>query len=225
MRRYPRWAQQIQDKYSAREREAVMAVSIPYKPLALRTRKPPPKDISSEAIERKHTITPPTSDRIDRASFSSTKESISGVAQTFTDSKISSFGIEEAIDDSEDLNLNTTAVMENGAVGMPLNPSVLINGYVSPCDGFRGWKTIAVGGKVASKSFGDLMGLGRRWEWESKGEDGGKKKVVKGKGLASGQSLIEKLPMELLGEITSFFIVGFEPMCAMNGVNDHSLIT
>jgi hypothetical protein len=46
----------------------------------------------SDKGARKHTITPPASDRVDpRTSFSSIKENSSGVAQSFTDSKTSSY--------------------------------------------------------------------------------------------------------------------------------------
>jgi hypothetical protein len=154
----------------------------------------------------------PTADRVDRTSFSSIKESQSGTAQSFTDSKTSSYlrnqlGSEEAIDDAP----SGIATPESGEIGkLLLNPCNNC-GFVCPCDGFRGWKGISIRGKVASKSFGDLKGLGKggRWEWEVKNEvdemdmDEGLEVVMKGKRRRdgrhpAGQSPLETLPTELL---------------------------
>jgi hypothetical protein len=178
---------------------------------------------SSNAIQtdRKHSIPPPTSDRIDRTSFSSIKESNSGGAQSFTDSKTSSYlrneyprsNDEDAIDDSDS---GSTTPVENNVVGM-LNPQSTLHGLVCPCDGFKGWKSISVGGKIASRSFSDLSKLKMGWNWETKAltkqekleldETMGKAvlKVDEGR-YPAGQSPIEKLPVELLGKLTfSFF--------------------
>jgi hypothetical protein len=89
----------------------------------------------------------------------------------------------------------------------------MLHGFVCPCDGFRGWKGISVRGRVASKSFGDLKGLGMRWDWESENGvedrmdrmDLDEKPLVKIKGRwPAGQSPLESLPIELLGEFISF---------------------
>jgi hypothetical protein len=86
----------------------------------------------------------------------------------------------------------------------------MLHGFVCPCDGFRGWKGISVRGRVASKSFGDLKGLGMRWDWESENGAGdgmhlAVRPLVKVKGQwPAGQSPLESLPMELLGEFISF---------------------
>src|SRR5271170_3803332 len=60
---------------------------------------------------RKHTATPPVSDRQERTSFASFKEDRSAIAQSFIDSKVSSYAraSEEAIDDSasEENNIET----------------------------------------------------------------------------------------------------------------------
>ena len=97
-------------------------------------------------------------------------------------------------------------------VGM-LNPQSALHGFVCPCDGFKGWKSISVGGKIASKSFGDLTKLRMGWDWETKAKAKEEKMVAdsivettepeveEGK-YRVGQSPFEKLPMELLGRFT-----------------------
>ncbi|TVY56579.1 F-box protein, partial [Lachnellula suecica] len=135
-----------------------------------------------------------TTDRVDRTSFSSIKESDSGVAQSFTTSKTSSYlraenADEEAIADG----------MVTPPVAAGLNPSPL-QGMVCPCDGFKGWKAITIRGKVASKSFGDLRTLRNGFDWDGVGVKQEKVKREKGR-CEAGKSPLEALPMELLGSI------------------------
>jgi hypothetical protein len=163
-------------------------------------------------------------EREDRTSFSSTKESDTGVAQSFTNSKTSSYlrwevltaGSEEAIDDtfSTPSGGNTPVEMLPEEVTM-LNPQSTLHGLVCPCDSFRGWKNISIGGKVASKSFGDLRRLALRWDWDTHDEQ---TKMVTSPLLLTpdlkkrdgtflpGQSPFERLPMELLGEFLSVLL-------------------
>jgi hypothetical protein len=168
---------------------------------------------------RNHRIAPALPDRADRTSFSSTKESDTGVAQSFTNSKTSSYlrwevgvsGSDEAIDDT----VSSTSGGSNSPVELlpeetnMLNPQSTLHGLVCPCDSFRGWKNISIGGKVASKSFGDLRRLALRWDWEANDEQTRKLNIPvyvtpdlkKRDGtFLPGQSPFEKLPMELLGE-------------------------
>jgi len=173
---------------------------------------------------KKHTITPPTSDRVDRTSFSSIKENHTGVAQSFTDSKVSSFlrhefelsGTEQAIVDDASSGTVTPPIetAEGGEIRM-LHPESALHGFICPCDGFRGWKTISLGGKPASKSFGDLRSLARRWEWDATIDKIPEKtapdvdesldlKKVDGR-YPAGQSPFERLPVELLGEFTLLY--------------------
>lgn len=171
---------------------------------------------------RKHRVGPALADRADRTSFSSTKESNTGVAQSFTDSKTSSYlrweigssGSEDAIDDGSSIGSEVESPVERlPEEPIMLNPQSTLHGLVCPCDSFRGWKNISIGGKVASKSFGDLRRLAMRWDWETS-DDRGKKVVVpllsptgvkKIDGtFLPGQSPFERLPMELLGEFSSF---------------------
>src|SRR4051812_31699463 len=116
---------------------------------------------------RKHSIAPALADRVDRTSFSSIKESNTGVAQSFTSSKTSSLerGSEEAIDDG-----TTTPLEKVVGEDRMLNPQSSLHGLICPCDSFRGWKNISIGGKVASKSFGDLRRLASRWDWQANDE-------------------------------------------------------
>lgn len=178
-------------------------------------------------IVKKRTVSRSTLDRVDRASFSSVKENNSGVAQSFTDSKTSSYlrhqfylageEEEEAIDDGTSSGRTTP---QNGAVEgredvmLPLtNPNTLLHGFVCPCDGFRGWKQISIGGKIASKSSGDLRRLAGGWEWDMKVETVAKRSPakVKGQRCPPGESPLERLPMELLGEL-SFWLLGISEL-------------
>jgi hypothetical protein len=171
---------------------------------------------------RNHSIYPPTSERIGRTSFSSIKESNSGGAQSFTDTKTSSYlrheyslVDEDAIDDSESGSTTPLQQRRGEIVGM-LNPQSTLHGLVCPCDGFKGWKSISVGGKIASRSFGDLTKLRMRWDWDttstkkddSMDVDDAKEKVeakVEDGRCPAGRSPFEMLPMELLGELIFLF--------------------
>lgn len=172
---------------------------------------------------RKHRIAPALPDRVDRTSFSSTKESDTGVAQSFTNTKTSSYlrwevgvsGSEEAIDDTISINSGVqTPVEQLPQESDMLSPDGSVQGLVCPCDSFRGWKNISIGGKIASKSFGDLRRLALRWDWEPHGEPTKKVNVPlltatpglrrRDGAFSSGESPLEKLPMELLGELLLF---------------------
>jgi hypothetical protein len=151
---------------------------------------------------RKHTATPPVSDRQERTSFASFKEDRSAIAQSFIDSKVSSYAraSEEAIDDSasEENNIETEGHQShsfNAPVALT-NPYSMLNAFICPCEGFRGWKQITVGGRAASRSFGDLRILSKGFAWElpaNKQTTGKKPRNV------AGQSFLESLPVELLG--------------------------
>ena len=196
-------------------------MAVEFSMLQQRPRKVPPfpqtnTTIDATAKYRKQSV-PPTSDRIDRTSFSSIKESNSGGAQSFTDSKTSSYlrheyilsHDEDAIDDAES-GSTTPNQQKRGEMVEMLNPHSTLHGLVCPCDGFKGWKSISVGGKIASRSFGDLTKLRMRWDWDTtvKKEDimelnGAEEKSVLEVGkYPAGRSPFEMLPMELLGKPT-----------------------
>ena len=163
---------------------------------------------------RKQSMPPPTSERIDRTSFSSIKESISGGVQSFTDSKTSSYlrheyslvNDEDAVDDLDPGSKTLLQQNLGDTVGM-LNPHSTLHGLVCPCDGFKGWKSISVRGKLASKSFGDLTKLRMRWDATLREEanldlDPMQTKALQQDGrYPAGRSAFEMLPMELLGKL------------------------
>jgi len=172
---------------------------------------------------KKYPAAIPTSDRIDRTSFSSIKESNSGVAQSFTDSKVSSYlrhefdlnGSEEAIsDDGSSTGIRTPPekVLPKATELPPmLHPNGHVSDFICPCAGFRGWKSISIGGKVASRSSGDLRKLAMGYDWYSKDTakidrmdlDVTTPEVKQDRGCyPASQSPFEKLPTELLGKTT-----------------------
>lgn len=147
-----------------------------------------------------------TKDRVDRTSFSSIKESDSGIAQSFTSSKTSSylrneyFNNEEAIEDTSSSGSQTPEAEE----GMLANPQTLFQPLICPCDGFKGWKGISLGGRIASKSFGDLKALSR-WEWTpTRTDDNAVDMSDLDSGYSTGRSPLEKLPVELLSKLHGF---------------------
>ena len=144
----------------------------------------------------------------DRTSFSSVKERAGSVAQSFIDSNVSSFPKDE-----EAIEEGTSTPSKGMAVVGPAS-SIIPNahyGYLCPCEDFRGWKQIAVRGKVASKSFGDLKTLKMGWEWEVReGKKEPRAAVLDlrpeqgrfGGGEKKGCSF-ERLPMEVLSKYLS----------------------
>ncbi|KAL3426678.1 leucine Rich Repeat domain-containing protein [Phlyctema vagabunda] len=150
-------------------------------------------------------LPPSNLDRTDRASFSSVKENHSGLTQSFTDSKTSSYlrnqleYPDEAIDDTPSPGVTTPT--DESRIMLPLSqPHSALHGFVCPCEGFRGWKQISLGGKIVSKSSGDLKSLAGGWEWETRKEVL-RPNVVKEERSQMGLSPFERLPMELLGAI------------------------
>jgi hypothetical protein len=202
-------------------------------PFPLRT----PSEAKINTITKTNSKIPPTTDRVDRTSFSSIKESHSGgVAQTFTDSKTSSY-LRNQFTSSND-GLDEDAILDDAASsssgtktpeakpGMITNPHSVLHGFVCPCDSFKGWKSISIKGRMASKSYSDLKGLGMRFDWETRGGDkmnldgeGKTKKIVKVKGrYPVGQSPFERLPMELLGKFSIPQFVAQEGLSGSNPV-------
>ena len=174
---------------------------------------------------RKPQNSPPTftTDRVDRTSFSSVKETNTGIAQSFTDSKTSSYlrnvisanggdaAHDEAIYEDSLSSGSITPLDSDKDSGVEIDrkfgglTASRLKGFVCPCDGFRGWKGISVKGKIASKSYGDLQALGN-WNWEVKEDEteeerakGVEEEVESGKDEA-GNSPLERLPVELLGK-------------------------
>lgn len=161
----------------------------------------------------------PTPDRADRTSFSSIKESNSGIAQSFTTSKTSSYlrnqystdniDDEDAIIDESSSGARTPKAELTHTSGMLTNPHSLLQPLLCPCESFKGWKGITLSGRIASKSFGDLKALGSRWEWTSPRakadspdvdvEEAQEVTLIDGN-FPAGKSPLELLPMELLSK-------------------------
>lgn len=80
------------------------------------------------------------------------------------------------------------------------NSSSLLQGFVCPCDSFQGWKAIKVGGRTASRSFGDLRTFTKGFVWDvstSSLESGNENARSK---YDAGMSPLERLPIEVLGK-------------------------
>jgi hypothetical protein len=152
-------------------------------------------------LQRKQVMNPALAEREGRESFASFKEDRSAIAQSFIDSKTSSYA-RNAEDDEEAIEDTGSPAECHDHSTYPFNISVtnpqsqLHNGFICPCDGFRGWKAIPVGGRAASRSFSDLRLFSRRFSWEApaKSESTLQKKAE----IEAGQSRLEKLPIELL---------------------------
>ena len=127
-----------------------------------------------------------------RSSFSSVRENDDGLAQTFTRSKISSYtqGMEEVFDESP------TAEIPQPSFQAPLTqPHSRLHGFWYPADSFRGWKTIPIKGKAASRSCEDLHKLSMTWSVPPP-------VVAKPPNhYATGTSPLEGLPSEVLGRL------------------------
>ena len=102
---------------------------------------------------------PSSPDTAGRGSFSSVRENDSGLAQSFTSTKISSYdeAYEEAVDDSGDVPM--AGVEFVAPVTRP--QSKLLGAWYPMGTGSNGWKDIRVKGRHASKSYSDLQALNR----------------------------------------------------------------
>ncbi|KAE8452516.1 hypothetical protein EG329_000419 [Mollisiaceae sp. DMI_Dod_QoI] len=182
---------------------------------------------SNTDITTKKNNTSPTTDRVDRSSFSSVKESHGGIAQTFTDSKTSSYLRNEVFNfENEDAILDDissgsrTPEPERRVLGtgMLTNPQSNLFAF-TPCDGFRGWKDIPLKAQTTkstkSKSYSDLARLHRGFQWEVNHGDRMDLDAVpedkKSDAPAPGKSKLESLPMELLGAIVDQLATDIPP--------------
>ena len=175
---------------------AITAVTSP------RAMEPWPVTLMANQRLRKHTATPPVSNRHERTSFASFTEDRSAVAQSFNDSKVSSYARppDDAIDDA--VSIDNGPLEQGNCHAYPYNlsmtnPSSTLHGFVCPCEGFRGWKQISVGGRAASRSFSDLRIFTKGFTWDTPAKTSPKLKKPK---YEAGQSMVERLPMELLSK-------------------------
>lgn len=82
----------------------------------------------------------------------------------------------------------------------------MLQGWLSPCEGFRGWKGISVKGRLASRSYGDLR-IFRGFEWHTPTAATKREKVIPG----PGHSTIERLPIEILNAIIDNLLLDVPP--------------
>ncbi|KAI1381345.1 hypothetical protein F4677DRAFT_440558 [Hypoxylon crocopeplum] len=161
-------------------------------------------------MDQSGNTTPP--DKSTRSSFSSVRENDSDLAQTFTSTKVSSYSrpAEEAVDDQPSPSEMATQTQFLPPV---TQPNSRLHGCWFPAvaaEGFQGWKQIGVRGRQASKSYGDLQALKIVWSTPAT--------LVKKKDPERpppGQSSIEKLPTEILGQIIDHLVLDVPP----NGVS------
>ncbi|KAI2467692.1 hypothetical protein F4781DRAFT_303284 [Annulohypoxylon bovei var. microspora] len=165
----------------------------------------------SDNMEQPGNSTPP--DKSTRSSFSSVREiDSSDLAQNFTSTKVSSYSklSEEAVDD-----LPSPPEMATQTQFIPpiTQPQSRLHGSWLPAvaaEGFQGWKQIGVKGRQASKSYGDLQAL--KIVWSTPVLPPKKKDPER---PAPGQSAIERLPAEILGQIIDHLVLDVPP----NGVS------
>lgn len=139
-------------------------------------------------------------------SFSSIRESDSALAQTFTHTKVSSY-----IADADEVAVEDEPPESGNMVDVQYFPQIThrdsnLGGNWFPADGFKGWKSINVKGKLASKSFGDLQTLDGAW---NRGRLPPKKDGPKAR--TPGDSLVEKLPIEILNSIIGLLVLDLPP--------------
>lgn len=161
-------------------------------------KQPPPG-----VMQRQRTSSPDTTGR---GSFSSVREHDSGLAQSFTSSKISSYAdaYEEAIDGSGDIPMAGVEF-----VAPVTRPQSKLLGAWYPQGTNSGWKDIQVKGRHASRSYSDLQALHRLTalppspssetpEVDPNSEQGGHDELA-------GLSAFELLPTEILSEFPPFW--------------------
>ncbi|KAG6033724.1 hypothetical protein E4U41_006816 [Claviceps citrina] len=145
------------------------------------------------------------SDTGSRSSFSSVRENDDGLAQTFTRSKVSSY-IEAAEDVFDESPISEVAQLSFQA---PLTqPHSKLHRFWHPPDSFKGWKEIPLKGKAASRSHEDLRRLSLMWE----SSPASLPLLRKPAGAhVIGDSPLERLPSEILGEIIDLLVVEIPP--------------
>ncbi|CCE28944.1 hypothetical protein E4U35_000321 [Claviceps purpurea] len=145
------------------------------------------------------------SDSGSRSSFSSVRENDDGLAQTFTRSKVSSY-----IETSEDVfDESPTSELAQLSFQPPLTqPHSKLHGFWFPPDSFKGWKEIPLKGKAASRSYEDLRKLSMTWD----SPPATPPPTRKPSGVYGiGNSPLERLPSEVLGDIIDLLVVEIPP--------------
>lgn len=161
-----------------------------------------------------------------RTSFSSIREqTVSGLAQTFTQSRISSLAGRRGGAVSPTSPTDETAVFDDGASYEDLDddgdfvppltkPASRLNAVWYPSvAGLRGWKKISLRGKLASRSFEDLRqaGLGV-WDdpadaWDCNGDSADVQTQAEAQDAVAGLAPFERLPAEILASIIGLLFI------------------
>ena len=186
-----------------------------------------PIPLRQETLKKTIEPTTFTMDRDERSSFASFKEDRGALAQSFLDSKISSYALQcdNAIEDDSEFSSGTSSPTSHissnpvdelvakqkrekekektemaKVIATPLtNPGSNLHAFVCPADGFRGWKEIPVRGKLASRSFSDLRVFNSKgFTWEPKPVRPEPKRTASR--FAPGDAPFEKMPTEILGQ-------------------------
>lgn len=152
---------------------------------------------------------PTTPEVVGRGSFSSVREHASGLAQTFTSSKVSSYARDlhdDAISDD-----STDVEMPDAEYLAPLTqPHSKLHGAWYDAPMFRGWKDIPLHGKSrkASKSFSDLQVLSPfRAYGELRTQHSRSPSPQEKQAPSPGRSALETLPVEILYDIVRLLVV------------------
>ncbi|VUC35699.1 unnamed protein product [Clonostachys rosea] len=141
------------------------------------------------------------SEKTARSSFSSVRENDDGLAQTFTRSKVSSYthGADAAVFEE-----SPSQEIPQPTFQPPLTqPHSRLHGFWFPAENFRGWREIPLKGKLASRSSEDLRKLYMTW---SPPETPAVEKRAP-TSYVMGQSPLETLPSEILGDIIDLLVV------------------
>lgn len=145
-----------------------------------------------------------------RSSFSSTREDDTDLAQAFTSSKVSSYihqQQEQAVDEPRPLPSLGTMVQQADFFPPVTRPDSRLHGNWFPAENFKGWKQINVKGRFASRSFSDLSSLNLAWATHVVPAV----KKRRPSGNLPGDAPIERLPLEILGDIVGHLVIDIPP--------------
>lgn len=146
-----------------------------------------------------------------RSSFSSIREDDTQFAQTFTASKVSSYSHLQGHPLQDDPSDMGTMVQHAEFFPPVTKPSSRLHGNWCPAENFKGWKQINVRGRLASRSFSDLASLSLAWDFRPV--------PVRRPSKVTGDSPIERLPLELLSSIINLLLLDVPP----NGITKRNM--
>ncbi|KAI0484473.1 hypothetical protein GGR56DRAFT_613973 [Xylariaceae sp. FL0804] len=158
-----------------------------------------------------HTTRSRSPEQPSRSSFSSCRETVEDMAQTFTSSKVSSYSRqaapeEEAVPTGQ---LSSLEVSEARFMRPRTQPDSRLHGFWLPAvaaENFQGWKQIGVKGRQASRSSGDLRALSIVWSSPAAPD-----KTKDLEHPVPGESRIEQLPAELHDQIIGHLVLDIPP--------------